>query len=229
VLLCVPGAVIAPLADRLARSVARREKALPAVLHTNGLLGAEALNALRKWGVAVGKLHPFVATNDSTGILEAASFGIEGDPRALRAARSIIHWFGGRPILLPRGAGPRYHASASLLSGGIVALYELADRLLEQAVPARDSRRHALDQLASSTLMNVFFCGTREALTGAIARGAEGTVRGHLRELRRNPEALEAYQVLGRTMLELARARRSIDADSYRRIARLIRAPARKR
>ena len=231
VLLCLPDAVIVPLAKRLAHAVAPRRPAHPAVLHTNGFLGPDALSALKRKGVAVGKLHPFWAANRNSTLLEDVSFGIEGDPRALRAARSIVHWIGGKPIALSRGAGPQYHAAASLFSGGIVALYELADQLLARAVPTLDSRRRAmaLDELASSTLNNVWFNGAKVGLTGAIARGAEDIVRGHLRALRREPNALEAYQVLGRTMLELARARGSIDAGTHRRLARLLRAPARKR
>jgi predicted short-subunit dehydrogenase-like oxidoreductase (DUF2520 family) len=159
------------------------------------------------------------------------SFGIEGDLPALRAARAIVRTIGGKPLPLERRSGAEYHAAASLLAGGVVALLEQADRVLRPAVPSVDGQRRtdALVKLATSSLLNVSIGGTRAALTGAIARGAEDTVRGHLRALRNDQDALEAYRVLGRTMLELARARGSIDADTQRRIARLIRAPMRKR
>ncbi len=233
VLVCLPDAQIVPLANRLARAFSPRRRRLPVVLHTNGLLGAEALEALRKKGAAVGKLHPLWAANPQLVLISlgTVSFGIEGDPRAIRVARAIIRSVGGRPVPLGKGSGPGYHAAASLLSGGIVAVYELADRIFERAVPSLDARRRAiaLDMLAKSSLFNVWMYGTRTALTGALARGAEDTVRGHLLALRRVPNALEAYQVLGRTMLELARAHGSIDARTHRRLARLIRAPAPKR
>jgi predicted short-subunit dehydrogenase-like oxidoreductase (DUF2520 family) len=231
VLLCLPDAVIVPMADRLARSIPSRRRIRPAVLHTNGLLGPEALNALRVRGAAVGKLHPLWATNRAHYLMDGVSFGIDGDPRAMREARAIIRSVGGRPVPLRKDSGPEYHAAASLLSGGIVALYELADRLFLRAVPALSERRRAfaLGMLAKTSLFNVWQDGTTTALTGAIARGAEETVRGHLLALRGVPAALEAYQVLGRTMLELARKRGSIDAATHRRLALLIRAPARKR
>lgn len=229
VLLCVPDDAVVPVARSLARAVRPRKKALPAVLHSNGFLGADALGALRRKGVSVGKLHPFWAANRNSTLLEDVSFGIEGDPRALRAARAIIRWVGGRPIPLHAGSGPEYHAAASLFSGGIVALYDLADRVLARSVGSEDSRRRALDELASSTVANLWFNGASTALTGALARGAESLVRGHLRALRRTPDALDAYRVLGRTMLELARARGSIDTDTYRRLLGMIRAGARKR
>jgi predicted short-subunit dehydrogenase-like oxidoreductase (DUF2520 family) len=229
VLLCLPDAVIVPMAERLARSLPRGRRVQAPVLHTNGLLGAEALVALRRKGVAVGKLHPLWAANRGSSFLGEVSFGIEGDPGAERAARAILRWVGGRAAALQEGTGPEYHAAASLLSGGLVALYELADRLFRRAVPGRDARRRALDMLAKTALSNVWVYGTKAALTGAISRGAEDTVRGHLRALRRTPDALEAYRVLGRTMLELARARGSVDASSARRLARLLGVRARRR
>lgn len=232
VLLCLPDAVIAPFASRLARSLPARRTQIRAVLHTNGFLGAQALEALKKKGVAVGKLHPLWAASRAHPILvDKVSFGIGGDPRAVRAARELVRWMGGRPVVLGKGSGPEYHAAASLLSGGLVALFELSDRLLARAVPALGPRRRylALNMLAHSSLSNVFRSGTQSALTGALSRGAEETVRAHLRALRRDPDALAAYQVLGRTMLELARARGSVDSGTHRRLARLIRAPRRKR
>jgi len=232
VLLCLPDAVIKPFATRLARAVPARARRLPAILHTNGLLGAEALDPLREKGFAVGKLHPLWAVGAGRPFfLQQVFFGIEGDPRAMRTARALVRSLDGKPLSLGKGSGPEYHAAASLLAGGAVALVELADRLLLRAIPSADARTRipALVALARSSLLNVSMDGTRSALTGAIARGAEETVRGHLRALRREPDALDAYRVLGRTMLELARARGSIDADAERRIARLIRAPGRKR
>lgn len=229
VLLCLPDGVIVPVANRLAGTIPWRSRVRPAVLHTNGFLGAEALGALKKKGVAVGKLHPLWAANRSQVFIHRVCFGIEGDPRAMRAARAIVQLVGGWPVPLRKGSGPEYHAAASLLSGGIVALYDLAERLFLRAVPSRKARRDALGMLAESSLLNVWSDGTKAALTGAIARGAEDTVRGHLRAMRRDRDALEAYRVLGRTMLELARARGSIDGGTYRRLARLIRTPRQKR
>lgn len=231
VLLCVPDAAIVPLANRLARSLPPSRRVRPAVLHTNGLLGAEALVSLKKKGAAVGKLHPFWAANRAYFLPHGVSFGIEGDPRATRVARQIIRWVDGRPIPLRKGSGALYHAAASLLSGGVVALYELADRLLIRAVPALDAERRAraLNKLVDSSELNVITWGTRVAITGAVSRGAEDAVRSHLRALRRTPDALEAYRVLGRTMLELGRARGSVDAPTARRLARLLGARARRR
>jgi predicted short-subunit dehydrogenase-like oxidoreductase (DUF2520 family) len=199
-------------------------------LHTNGLLGAEALVALTKRGAAVGKLHPLWAATRYT-LPGEVSFGIEGDPRAMRAARALIRLLDGKPIPLRRGGGAEYHAAASLLSGGIVALYELSDRLFVRAVPSLDARRRAraLHMLAKGSLFNVWMDGARNALTGAIARGAEETVRGHLRVMRRERCALEAYRVLGKTMLEMGLARGSVDRRTYRRLWRLLGAPAKQR
>jgi predicted short-subunit dehydrogenase-like oxidoreductase (DUF2520 family) len=188
----------------------------------HGFLGGEALEALGREGVATGKLHPFVALNENSGFSGGEAFGIEGRPRAVRSARALVRSMRGHALLLRPGWGPEYHAAASLLSGGLVALHALSDRLLVHSVPSAAARRRALDELIDSTRQNLWFAGARSALTGAIARGADDIVRGHLRALRRSLDAHEAYRVLGRTMLELARARGSIDAPTARRLARLL-------
>jgi predicted short-subunit dehydrogenase-like oxidoreductase (DUF2520 family) len=221
VLVCVPDDAIVPLALRLARSIPAGRSKLPPVLHTNGYLGVGALSALRKNGVAVGTLHPFAAIRRPMP-LSGLSYGIAGDPRALRVARALVRQLRGQPIHLRATASPDYHAAASLISGGFVALFELADRVLSRAVRGEKARHAALHGLVNVTDINVRLLCARGALTGALARGSESTVRGHLRALRRSPQALAAYRVLGRTMLELARARGSIDAAAMRRLGKLL-------
>src|SRR6185503_7136386 len=79
------------------------------------------------------------------------------------------------------------------------------------------------NDFAEATLANTRVLGPKEALTGAVARGSESLVRGHLAALRRVPAALELYRVLGETMLELAEARGSVDARRARGLRAVLR------
>src|SRR5207237_7261579 len=112
IILATPDDSIAPLAKRLATvfrfksiGLARREKsALPVALHTSGALSSEVLKPLRKLGFAVGSLHPLLSISypeSGAGLLRRAFFSVEGDARAVRLARSIVHNLGGRAFDIP--------------------------------------------------------------------------------------------------------------------------------
>jgi predicted short-subunit dehydrogenase-like oxidoreductase (DUF2520 family) len=139
-------------------------------------------------------------------------------------AKSLVRRIEGKVLLLTNrpGSAAAYHAGASLLSGGLVALFHLAERVMAASVSSRAALRDALDDFAESTLENTYALGPQEALTGALARGSEALVRGHLNALRKIPAALELYQVLGKTMLELAEARGSIDPRQARRLRAVL-------
>jgi predicted short-subunit dehydrogenase-like oxidoreductase (DUF2520 family) len=222
-LLCVSDAAVVSLAEQLGRAAPPRARAAMA-LHTNGTLGLEALAALRRRGVAVGRLHPYAAVAARAPRLACGTvYGIAGSPRARRAALRLAEWLGGHALLLPARDSGAYHAAASLLGGGLVALLALSGRVLAHTVPSASSRRRALVGLAGSALANVAALGEQRALTGPLARGSVALVRAHLQVLRAEPRAHEAYRVLGATMLELARARGSIDRGTERRLQRLLR------
>jgi predicted short-subunit dehydrogenase-like oxidoreductase (DUF2520 family) len=215
---------IEPTVHRLAQS----DRAIRAqvVLITNGYLPLSCLEGLRRRGCAVGRLHPLapIPTDMELTALIMVAWGVEGDARAVRTAKELVVNMQGKALLLRRhrGAAGTYHAAASLLSGGMVALFHLAERVMSESVTSRAVLRDALDRFGESTLDNIYACGPREALTGALSRGSESLVRGHVRALRKVPEALELYRLLGGTMLELAHARRSIDARALRRLRALL-------
>ena len=215
------------MAAKLARAK-RSGRKRPIILHTNGLLGTGCLAPLRDLGFPVGRLHPFVAVARATPLLPGeSSFGISGDPRAASSARGLVRWMDGRALRISSQDSGAYHAAASLLGGGLVALHELANRVLARSIIGRERRRKALSGLSWSVLLNIDTVGVGRALTGALARGAEDIVRGHVEVLRVEPRALEAYRVLGAVMLELARTRGSIDAATERRMRRLLGWPLR--
>ncbi len=222
--LCVADDAIVPLVRHLAKAVADDHR--PIVLFTNGYLPLSVLAPLRRRGCAIGRFHPLASVPSLMELtsLTNAPFGLEGDSLALRAAKGIVKQIEGTPLELAsrRGAAQAYHAGASLLGGGLVALFHLAERVMGDSVTSRTVLRDALHQFADMTLFNTKVLGPKQALTGALARGSQTIVRGHLRALARVPEALEFYRLLGRTMLDLAHARGSIDKRTRRRLLELI-------
>ena len=225
VLVAVRDDAIADLAARCARTHA----AAPAIaLHTNGFFGPEALGALAEAAWETGKLHPLVALPPSAaaGSLRGAWFVTAGTPRAREAARAVVDACDGRRLELAErpDASRAYHAAASLLSGGLVALFDTSLALVRGATEDEAEARDALFGLLGSTVANLAAVGPAAALTGPLARGATELVRGHLEALRAEDEEAGAlYVALGMRMLALAEDRGSISSDERARLVEVLR------
>ena len=118
----------------------------------------------------------------------------------------------GIALRLRPGAAPAYHAAASLLGGGLVALFDQAERVMRPALRSPGAMRTALADFGETVLWGLENLGPAKALTGALSRGSEPIVRGHLAALEREPGALALYCLLGERMLALAHARGSLGA-----------------
>jgi predicted short-subunit dehydrogenase-like oxidoreductase (DUF2520 family) len=209
VLLAVPDRRIEEAAAKLARGASVAGKI---VLHHAGSLGIDPLRPLARRGAAVGVLHPFQVLSDAeaaASVLPGSFARIEGDPRAVAAARRIAADLGLVPFRPRRSLGLRaraaYHAAASLVSNDLVALLSLAADALVREGFERSQVVAALVSLARGTLAHAERGGLDSALTGPVARGDVATVTAQLRSLRRlGRGAAEAHRLLGRELLALA-------------------------
>ena len=194
------------------------------VLHTSGALAAsEVLAPLAAAGFATGSLHPLVSISEpQTGAkkLRGAFYCVEGDAAANRVARSIVKDLQGHSFHIASNSKPLYHAAAVMASGHVTALVSLATDMLVQCGLDEKTARLILLPLLESTVANLSVSKPAKALTGTFARGDLVTVRRHLRALsnERLTQALNAYKLLGRHSLELAK--RKIDEDTRKQILR---------
>jgi len=222
------------VADRgLVESVAALAAAGPApharavVLHTAGSRGAELLAPLARRGWSCGALHPLVPlpARDLAAArarLTGASYALEGEARALRVARELVRSLEGSVLRLQGGrrTRARYHAAAALASGGLVALWDLSLGELEAAGLERKQARRALHGLLAANLEHLERLEPERALTGPVARGDVELVGEHLGAL--SAPAREAYRVLGRRMLALAKAGGALPRGSLAQLGRLL-------
>jgi predicted short-subunit dehydrogenase-like oxidoreductase (DUF2520 family) len=230
VLLCVADGALASMVRELAREPTGESR--PVVFFTNGYLSLATLAPLKRRGFPVGRLHPLtpIPSGMELSNLIRAPFALEGEAQTLRAARALVAGIEGRVLALKPGAAPGYHAAASLLAGGLVALFDQAERVMATALrSSRANLRDALTDYADTVLLNLFSLGPSEALTGALSRGSEAIVRGHLKALGKAPGAHALYCLLGERMLELAQARGSIDARQKHLLLGLLEARSRAR
>jgi predicted short-subunit dehydrogenase-like oxidoreductase (DUF2520 family) len=170
------------------------------VLHTSGALDSGALKILKPHGAAVGSLHP-LQTFSGVGVppLEGRFFAIEGDPGALRVARGIVRFLGGRAVKIVAGKKRLYHAAAALAAGHVLAVEEAATRMLMSAGMPRPEAVAALLGLTRQVLDNFERLGSRAAWTGPLARGDYRVILAHGEAMSELPaEYVQAYAALNR-------------------------------
>jgi predicted short-subunit dehydrogenase-like oxidoreductase (DUF2520 family) len=216
------------VATRLATENLLRQQQI--LLHTSGAhASATVLAAARPHVRGLGTLHPLLSFADARVAAEGSqgiAFGVEGDELALAASTRLVRALGARAVVLDGASLPLYHAAAVIASNCVVALADVAQRLLVTAGVPADQALPALIPLLSSVVQNLETLGLPGALTGPVQRGDVSTVEQHLRALAANaPETLELYRLVGRDVLRLAREKATLDAETVNRLQDLFGAP----
>ena len=212
-LISTPDDALKAIAARLARTIRRAGagpgKAQRCALHTSGAISSEVLAPLRALGFAVGSLHPLVSVADAAAPQDpfrGAHFCVEGDRAATRVATSLVKEFGGHPFTISSEAKPLYHAAATVTSGHVTALFDLATEMLQECGLSKRRAQQILAPLLKSTAANLDAQSPAEALTGPFARGDVATVRRHLAAMKtkKMTEAADLYVTLGLRAAKLA-------------------------
>jgi predicted short-subunit dehydrogenase-like oxidoreductase (DUF2520 family) len=194
-----------------------------ALVHTSGLVAADALEPARAAGSSIGAFHPLVSfTEDverSIEGLRGATIVLEGDDAIMGLLADLAEAIGGVAVRLPRGTKPAYHAAAVMASGGLVALL---DAIVTLGAAAGLDERGALavyGRLMEQTLANARAIGVRAALTGPITRGDAGTVAEHVATLERlTPGVVDLYLATARRELQIAEERGTLAPDQLERV-----------
>ncbi|HEX5824970.1 MAG TPA: DUF2520 domain-containing protein [Candidatus Limnocylindrales bacterium] len=189
-----------------------------AMVHTSGLLGAEALGGAMAAGTQVGSFHPLVAFADlerAVAALHGATIAIEGDDQLLDLLARMAEAVGGTPVRLAPGAKPAYHAAAVLAAGGFVALLDAIVELGRVAGLDEAGSLAIYGPLIEQTLGNARSLGVAAALTGPMTRGDRGTVARHLATLvALAPAVVPLYLAAAEREIELAIARRALTPEA---------------
>jgi predicted short-subunit dehydrogenase-like oxidoreductase (DUF2520 family) len=189
-----------------------------AMIHTSGLLGAEALAPAMAAGTQVGSFHPLVAFADverAVAALHGATIAIEGDDQLLDLLARMAEVLGATPVRLAPGAKPAYHAAAVLAAGGFDALLDAIAELGRVAGLDESGTLAIYGPLIEQTLGNARTLGIAAALTGPMTRGDTGTVAAHLAALRRHaPSVADVYGALAVREIALAEARGALTPEA---------------
>jgi predicted short-subunit dehydrogenase-like oxidoreductase (DUF2520 family) len=207
VLVSTPDSAIESVAKNLARLDGKAWSG-KVVLHTSGALDSSALQPLAELGAATGSMHPMQTfSNQNIPKLEKCIFGIDGSPAALQVARKMIHQMGGVAVRLSGTNKAAYHAAGSFACVYVLALMEMATRLLMTQGFKRRQAMRALLPLTRQTLDNFERVGPLAAWTGPLSRGDFSTIERHVKALADSePEYLETYKALSRLTGEVLAA-----------------------
>ena len=195
-------------------------------LHTSCAIASDVLNRLRERGLATGSCHPLQTFESPARALELAGrsyFCIEGEPRAVLAARRLVRRIGARYFEIPTEMKSLYHAAAVMASGGVVALLSISLELLERCGLSGVESKKVLMPLVEGTVGNVSAVGPALALTGPVRRGDAGTVRRNMKSIADvSSDWLEVYRQLAARSLTLAE-RAKIDDKSLDEVRKALR------
>jgi predicted short-subunit dehydrogenase-like oxidoreductase (DUF2520 family) len=207
VILAVPDDAIAPLATELASGYPFRAGQI--VLHTSGLHSSAILGPLASMGVSCGSFHPLQSFPDRVGNperLHGSPAVIEGDERALEAARLLASDLGLSPVIELSAAGKvKYHAAAVFASNYVVVLAGIAQQLMGEAGISEQEARALFAPIMRETVAHLASRSPGSVLTGPVARGDRGTVEAHLDALDGKVRAL--YEMLAGEAGRLSKGR----------------------
>jgi predicted short-subunit dehydrogenase-like oxidoreductase (DUF2520 family) len=196
---CVPDGAIAGAAKSLLGAADWIGKI---ALHSSGALASDELGVLQRQGAAVASAHPLMTfVRGSRPALAEAPFALEGDQKALRAARAIIRDLHGRPFIIHKNQKAAYHAWGMFASPLLTALLAASERVAGAAGVNRKAARERMMPILRQTLSNYARLGARGAFSGPIARGDLATVEKHFNVLRKVPGARDVYVALAQAAL----------------------------
>jgi predicted short-subunit dehydrogenase-like oxidoreductase (DUF2520 family) len=208
-LITVPDDQIGQIATAISGLEFAAERKLTA-LHTSGALSSSVLDPLREKGWSTGSIHPLMSVSDArsgAAAVKGAFWSVEGDRHAVSQGKSIVRDLGGRSFSIGSEDKPLYHAAAVMVSGNVVALFDVALEMLRHCGLDRKTARSILTPLITSTVRSLETKDPANALTGTFSRGDVETVKRHIAALKSKqlPDALSLYRLLGQRSLKLTK------------------------
>jgi len=207
VFITTPDGIIQEASRKIAENNGFKQNAV--VLHCSGALPSTILAPAKTCGASIGSMHPlqsFASSESDTNPFKGIIAAIEGEENAIHIARQIAADLGSISLTIKTDGKTLYHAAAVVASNYLVALQDLAFKLLQISGIPEKSAFQVLGPLISGTLSNIEKVGTVKALTGPIVRGDSETVKKHVDEIgSMAPELLTLYRTKGRHTVNIAK------------------------
>jgi predicted short-subunit dehydrogenase-like oxidoreductase (DUF2520 family) len=219
VFLAVPDDSIAAVASDI------HWRAGAACVHCSGAGDLDLLSRAAAEGALVGGFHPLRMFGEPgrSFDMRGCAIAIAGPETLARELGRLARAIGARPLRLPEGGRPLYHAAANFSGAFVVALIAETVALWKRLGIAEKDALRALLPLLRGSVDNVESLGAAGALGSVVARGDLGTIRGHIDALARAaPESLELYRQLSLRTIPLALAKGTLKPEAAKEIERLL-------
>ncbi len=196
------------------------------LVHLSGALDSDILATTSDKNYGRLSLHPLQAiANVEQGInkLPDSFFTIEGNSLGIKQGKEILTALDVDYKIISKEAKPLYHAAACVASNYLVALVDLAIKMMEEVGISSDDALSALLPLIKGSMENIAQSDPAQALTGPLARGDQETIKKHLASLKAFlPEKLQLYNELAGQTIELADEKGSISKVQVKNLYQII-------
>lgn len=196
------------------------------VFHISGSLPSSILDTAAKKGAITGSFHPLQSlAGEDTEInpFKNILIAIEGQTKAVEAAKGMAANLGARPYEIDGNAKPLYHASAVIASNYLVSLMKMASEVMAASGIPEDKAFEFLLPLVKGTLSNMEKMGIEKALTGPVARGDATTVEAHIKSIdKKLPDLKSTYIELGKIALQISENQNFIPENKVRLLKELF-------
>jgi predicted short-subunit dehydrogenase-like oxidoreductase (DUF2520 family) len=196
------------------------------VVHTSGALPSTILKTAQGQGALIASVHPlqsFADVKEAVKIIPSSIFNLEGDQEAIPPLTELVKTLGGKPLAIETQQKPLYHAAAVAACNFVVTLVYLSYQLFEAIGIPQEDAAQALLPLVKGTVNNIEHLGPVKALTGPIARGDAGVIRGHLEALKTiDPRFTDIYCAISRLTVEVGIKKGTLSIEKGEEILRLV-------
>jgi predicted short-subunit dehydrogenase-like oxidoreductase (DUF2520 family) len=204
-----------PEIESAAAAVAGFVRPRQTVFHTSGSLTSQSLVVLGNAGCAIGSMHPLVSISDpfkGANRFSGSYFCVEGSKKAVSNGRALVRSMGGEPFTIATEKKSLYHASAVMVAGHVVALFDTGVQMLMNCGVSRKEAQKVLLPLTKSTLENLSHQTPFNALTGTFARLDVDGLSRHIDAFKDIPEELrDVYFMLAELSLSLMESNGTTD------------------
>jgi len=176
----------------------------------------------------IASTHPmksFASIDSALKTLDGTIFGITfSDPVSETASRKLVSFLGGIPIVIDDEKKALYHASACIASNYLVALIDLAVRIMGLTGAGEKEALDGLYGLIEGTVKNIKSMGTKKALTGPIARGDINTIKEHVKDmaLYADKDDISAYNIMAIETGKIALYNNWIDRGNFNELLKAL-------